>query len=183
MRGHMAGKLRQTSRKALVKLRGGQAGKSAQDETPAVPGPTESSTGNAVFIGVAMRMGAFLVGRMLERHMLANRVHGVGAADGANFGQVGEPAKGQQGQPAKSARKKAAKPAKKRKLSATVASMALAKIGTRSLPGAAVVTGAMATKLLLDRRKARRLMQTSLSRANRAAARPRDKRIGPGTRP
>ena len=77
---------------------------------------------------VAMRMGSYLMRRALERNLLKGR-----------YGKD-----------------TARRIVKNRSIKKTIASAAIARLATGSLPGAAIVSTGMAAKILLDRSRARR---------------------------
>lgn len=77
---------------------------------------------------VAMRMGLYLMRRAIQRSFLKGRYGKENAKDII----------------------------KNRSIAQTLASVAIARFATGSLPGAAVVTTGMAAKILMDRSKARR---------------------------
>ena len=98
------------------------------DKSADVPGPSPDPSSNIILADVAMRMGSYLLRGAVERSFLKGR-----------YGK----------QTAKHI-------VKNRGIGQTLASVAIAKFATRSVPGAVIVTGGMAAKVLLDQRKARR---------------------------
>ena len=92
-----------------------------------VPGPTPDPSSNLVMADVLMRMTSYVMRRALERNFLKGRY----GKDTAR--QI----------------------VKNRSIKQTLASAAIARLATGSLPGAAIVTTGMAAKILLDRSKAR----------------------------
>lgn len=96
-----------------------------------VPGPSTNPATNFVLVDIAIRAGSYLARRGVERSLLTTRY-------GKN-----------------TAREIVAS----KTLGQTLLSLALARLATRSIPGAVVVGGAAAAKALLDRRKLRRHAQ------------------------
>ena len=92
-----------------------------------VPGPSHSPETNLMLADIAIRAGAYLARRGVERTLLSNRY---GSETARNI--VANKTLGQ-----------------------TVISLVLARVATRSLPGAIVVGGGAVAKALLDRRKSR----------------------------
>lgn len=105
--------------------------KSGLDRSAKVPGPSPDPSSNLVLADVAIWMGSYMVRRMVERSFLSGR-----------YGK----------QTAKAI-------VQNRSIRQKVTTMVIARLGTSGLPGAALVTTGMATKVLLDRSKARRLAQ------------------------
>ncbi len=101
------------------------------DRAKKVPGPSPDPSSNLVLADVAIWMGSYLVRRLVEHSFLSER-----------YGK----------QTAKAI-------VRNRSIRQRVATMAIARLGTSGLPGAALVTCGMAAKVLFDRSKARRLAQ------------------------
>ena len=97
------------------------------DRSRDVPGPTPDPSSNLIMADVLMRMGSYVLRRALERNILKGRY----GKDTAR--QI----------------------VKNRSIKQTLASAAIARLATGSLPGAAIVTTGMAAKVLLDRSRAR----------------------------
>ena len=93
-----------------------------------VPGPTPNPATNLIMADVAMRAGSYVLRSAVEKGFLRGRY----GADTAS--QIVE----------------------NKSLGKTLASFALAKLATRSLPGAIIVGGGMAAKTLYDRSRSRR---------------------------
>ncbi len=93
-----------------------------------IPGPTENPATNFLLADIAIRAGGYLARRGIQKGLLSNR-----------YGKV-----------------TARQIVQNKTLSQTVISWALARIATRSVPGALVVGGGALAKTLLDRRKTRR---------------------------
>lgn len=93
-----------------------------------VPGPTENPATNVIMADVAMRAGSYVLRSAVEKGFLKGR-----------YGKD-----------------TASEIVSNRSLKKTLASFALAKLATRSLPGAVIVGGGMVAKTLFDRGRARR---------------------------
>lgn len=94
---------------------------------PVVPGPSENPATNLFLADIAIRAGGYLARRSVERGMLTNR-----------YG------------------KKAAHAIVRNKSTRqTLLSFLLARVATRSVPGAVLIGGGALAKALLDRRKSR----------------------------
>lgn len=93
-----------------------------------LPGPTANPVTSLLLADIAVRAGSYLARRGIEKGLLPNR----------------------DGKPT------ARQIAKNRTLGQTVMSWALARVATRSVPGAIVVGGAALAKTLIDRRTSRR---------------------------
>lgn len=93
-----------------------------------IPGPTDNPATNFILADIAIRAGTYLARRGVEKGLLANR-YGKQTA-----GQIVE----------------------NKGLGQSLVSFALARIATRSVPGAIVVGGGALAKSLYDRRKNRR---------------------------
>ena len=117
------GKLRRTSRKALSRLRGGPS-----DPGKGIPGPSSDPASNLVMADVTMRIGSYLMRRLVERRFLKGR-----------YGK-----------------ENARAIVRNRGIGQQLASVAIARVATGSLPGAALISTGMAVKMLLDRSKKRR---------------------------
>ena len=104
-------------------------GRKRIDRSEDIPGLSPSPASNLVMADVAMRMGAYLVRRAVQRGFLKSRY---GKDNARNI-------------------------VENRSLVQTLTSVAIARLATSSLPGAAFVTTGMAAKILLDRSRARRL--------------------------
>ncbi|MGB7407475.1 MAG: hypothetical protein WA908_03135 [Pontixanthobacter sp.] len=98
-----------------------------------VPGPSSNPVTNIVMADVAMRTGTYLLRGAVEKGMLRGRY-------GPNM---------------------ASEIVKNKTLGQTLASVALAKLATKSLPGAVIVGGGMAAKTLFDRSQRRRKAKRS----------------------
>jgi hypothetical protein len=96
-----------------------------------IPGPSANPATNFILADVAIRAGSYLARRGVERGLLANRY----GKDTAH------------------------KIVANKSLGQTLISFALARVATRSVPGALVVGGGALVKSLLDRRKSRRHAQ------------------------
>lgn len=96
-----------------------------------VPGPTENAATNLLIADVAIRAGGFLVRHAVEKGLLRNR-----------FGRT-----------------TAREIISNRTLGQTLISTGLARIATRSVPGAVIVGGGALAKALYDRRKSKRQQQ------------------------
>ena len=111
---------------------GADAVDAARRKTPSsrreVPGPSDNPATNLIMADVAMRAGSYILRSAVEKGFLRGRYGSDTARDiVAN-----------------------------RSLGKTLASFALAKVATRSLPGAALVSGGLFAKTLFDRGKKRR---------------------------
>ncbi len=93
-----------------------------------VPGPTPNPATNLIMADIAMRAGSRVLKNAVQKGFLSGRYGRETARDIVD----------------------------NRSLTATLASVAVAKIATRSLPGALVVGGGMLAKTLFDRRRARK---------------------------
>ena len=93
-----------------------------------IPGPSENPATNFILADIAIRAGTYLARRGVEKGLLANR-----------YGKD-----------------TAKKIVQNKTLGQTLISFALARLATRSVPGAIVVGGGALAKTLLDRRKSRR---------------------------
>lgn len=91
---------------------------------PSIPGPSTSAMTNLILADIALRAGGALLRRGVERGLLGNRT---GAA-------------------------KAKKIIRGRTMGETLIGTALARVATRSVPGAIVVGGGLLAKTLYDRR-------------------------------
>lgn len=102
-------------------------GKVPAKPTDGMPGPSENPATNFVIADIAIRAGAYLARRGFEKGMLAGR-YGKDTAHAivAN-----------------------------KSLKHTLVSTLLARVATRSIPGALLVGGGAVAKTLLDRRKTR----------------------------
>ena len=92
-----------------------------------IPGPSHSPATNFLLADIAIRAGTYLARRGVEKGLLANRYGRETAKDIVNNKTLGQ----------------------------TLISFALARVATRSVPGAIVVGGGAMAKALLDRRKNR----------------------------
>jgi len=102
------------------------------DHSEQVPGPSPDPHTNLIIADVVMRMGSYVMRRSIERGLLKDRYGKRVARDiVAN-----------------------------RSIARTLASAAIARVATGSLPGAAVVTTGMAAKLLLDRSRHRQVARS-----------------------
>lgn len=96
-----------------------------------VPGPTDNPSTNLLFADIVMRMGSYVLRNGVERVFLKER-YGKDTAKEIMHN---------------------------RSIARTLASIAIAKVGARSLPGAAVVGGGILARVLYDRSKSRRQAQ------------------------
>jgi hypothetical protein len=103
----------------------------AVNRSEKVPGPSPDPSSNLVMADVAIWMGSYLVRRMVERRFLSGRYGKQIAKDIVRNRSIGQ----------------------------RLATMAIARFATGSLPGAAIVTSGMAAKVLMDRSKARHVAQ------------------------
>ena len=92
-----------------------------------IPGPSTNPATNFILADVAIRAGSYLARRGVEKGLLANR-YGKDTAKGIVINKT---------------------------LGQSLVSLALARLATRSVPGALVVGGGALAKSLLDRRKSR----------------------------
>ena len=97
-------------------------------KTDGIPGPSEDPATNFMLADIAIRAGSYLARRGVEKGLLANR-----------YGKD-----------------TAKKIVQNKTLGQTLISFALARVATKSVPGAVVVGGGALAKTLLDRRKSRR---------------------------
>lgn len=102
-------------------------GGKAGDSTQ-VPGPSPDPSSNIIMTDVATRMGTYVLRRAMERGLLKGRY---GKETAKNI-------------------------VKNRSIGQTLASVMIARFAARSVPGAVIVTGGMAAKVLLDRSRSRR---------------------------
>lgn len=93
-----------------------------------IPGPTDNPATNFLMADMAIRAGSYLARRSVEKGLLANR-YGKSTAKDIVANKT---------------------------LKQTAFSWLLARVATRSVPGALVVGGGALAKTLLDRRKNRR---------------------------
>lgn len=93
-----------------------------------VPGPSENPATNIIMADVAMRAGSYVLRSAVEKGFLRGR-YGKDTAS-----QI----------------------VSNKSLKKSLASFALAKLATRSLPGAVIVGGGMVAKTLFDRGRSRR---------------------------
>ena len=96
-------------------------------KTDGIPGPTENPATNFLLADMAIRAGSYLARRSVEKGLLANR-YGKDTAHHI---------------------------VKNKTLRQSAVSWVLARIATKSVPGAIVVGGGALAKTLLDRRKNR----------------------------
>lgn len=96
-----------------------------------VPGPTENPATNLLIADVAIRAGSYLIRRSVEKGLLRNRY-------GKNT---------------------AREIIQQRTLGQTLVSTGLARIASRSVPGAFIIGGGALAKTLFDRRKSKRRQQ------------------------
>lgn len=97
-------------------------------KTDGIPGPTDNPATNFIMADIAIRAGSYLARRGVEKGLLANR-----------YGKH-----------------TAGKIVQNKTLGQSLVSFALARIATKSVPGAIVVGGGALAKSLYDRRKSRR---------------------------
>lgn len=114
-----------------------------------VPGPTDNPAANLVFADILIRMGSYAVRNVVERSFLRGRYGKQTAKD-----IVGN-----------------------RSLSQTLTAVAIAKLGTKSLPGMAVVSTGLLAKALYERSKSRHAAETEgdaelIERADTPSGRP-----------
>lgn len=93
-----------------------------------IPGPTDNPATNFIMADIAIRAGTYLARRGVEKGLLANR-----------YGKL-----------------TAKQIVQNKTLGQSLLSFALARVATRSVPGAILVGGGALAKTLLDRRKNRR---------------------------
>lgn len=96
-----------------------------------VAGPSPNPATNLLLADIVMRMGSYALRHGVERMFLTGR-----------YGKT-----------------TAKQIVKGRTIPQSLAAVAIAKLGTRSLPGAALVGAGLVAKTLLDRRQARRKAQ------------------------
>ena len=96
-----------------------------------VPGPSENPATNLLIADVAIRAGSYLIRRSVEKGLLRNRY-------GKNT---------------------AREIIQQRTLGQTLVSTGLARIASRSVPGALIIGGGALAKTLFDRRKSKRRQQ------------------------
>jgi len=101
------------------------------DTAEDVPGPTPNPATNIILADIVMRMGSYVLRDRVERAFLTGR-YGRGTAK-----QI----------------------VRNRSVGQSLAAVAIAKLGTRSLPGAALVGVGLLAKTLFDRSQARRRAQ------------------------
>lgn len=92
-----------------------------------IPGPSDNPATNFLLADVAIRAGSYLARRGVEKNLLASR-YGKDTAHGIVLNKT---------------------------LGQSLISFALARLATRSVPGAVLVGGGALAKSLLDRRKSR----------------------------
>jgi hypothetical protein len=111
---------------------GARAIDKVREKTPAprddVPGFSPSPASNLVMADIAVRAGTYIMRRSVEKGMLRGR-----------YGN-----------------ETARQIVRNRPLAHSLASFALAKVATRSIPGAVIVGGGMLAKTLFDRSRSRR---------------------------
>lgn len=93
-----------------------------------VPGLTDNPKTNLVMADIAFRAGSYVLRSIVEKRILKGRYD----------------------------HKTAARMLKNRPLTQTLTSVAIAKVATRSIPGAAIVSTGILAKTLYDRGKSRR---------------------------
>ena len=98
------------------------------DKSTGMPGPSHDPSTNLVMADVAIRIGTYLARRSVERSFLKGRYGKETARDILRNRSLGQ----------------------------TLFSVALARLATNSLPGAAIVSTGMAAKVLLERSRSRR---------------------------
>lgn len=96
-----------------------------------VPGPTDNPATNLLVADIAFRAGGYLFRRAMEKGMLRNR-----------FGKT-----------------TAREIVENRSIGKALVSSGLARIATRSVPGALIIGGGALAKTLYDRRKSKRSQQ------------------------
>ena len=102
-----------------------------RDAERKVPGPTDNPATNLMVADIAIRAGSYIVRRTVEKGFLKGRYGKDTASDILSNRTLGQ----------------------------TVISYGLAKVASRSLPGALIVGGGAAAKALYDRRKSKRRQQ------------------------
>ena len=111
--------------------RGAKLVDKAREATPGkhrkVPGPTDNPATNLIMADVAIRAGSYIARRSLEKGFLRGRYGNQTAKDIVQNRTLGQ----------------------------SLFSFALAKVATRSVPGAVLVGGGALAKTLLNRRKSR----------------------------
>lgn len=132
--------LKQTATRALDKVqakadsaRDAVAGKTVKDKAVDAATPSPNPMTNMILADIALRSGGALLRRAVETGLL-----------GAAIGKAGKKA---------AAKTKAGKVIKGRSMTQTLVGTAIARIATRSVPGAIVVGGGLLAKTLYDRRK------------------------------
>lgn len=111
--------------------------KSLPKRTEGIPGPSENPATNFIIADVAIRAGSYLARRGVEKGLLAGRY----GKDTAH------------------------RIVHNKSLKDTLISTLLARVATRSVPGALLVGGGALAKALLDRRKSRLQAKTEGDRA------------------
>jgi hypothetical protein len=114
-----------------------------------VPGPTDNPATNLLLADIVMRMGSYVMRDGVERAFLTGR-YGKGTAK---------------------------RIVSSRSITRSIVSVAIAKLGTRSIPGAAIVGAGVLAKTLYDRSQSRRRAQIEgdvelIERASKPSARP-----------
>jgi hypothetical protein len=104
-----------------------KSAKVVYERTAGIPGPSENPATNFIIADVAIRAGSYVARRSLEKGLLAGRY----GKDTAH------------------------RIVHNKSLRDTLISTVLARVATRSLPGALLVGGGAMAKTLLDRRKSR----------------------------
>ena len=99
------------------------------DDSPNVPGLTENPATNLLIVDILVRMGSVVMRSAIEKNLL----------------------KGRYGKPT------AKKIVQKRSVPHRIATAALSRVGTASLPGAALVGAGLVAKTVFERRRASRL--------------------------
>ncbi|WP_206694676.1 hypothetical protein [Novosphingobium sp. NBM11] len=115
------------ARKAAGKVAGAARDETASDTKnagPSIPGPSTNAMTNLILADIALRAGGALLRRGVERGLLGNKT---GTA-------------------------KAKKIIRGRTMGETLIGTALARVATRSVPGAIMVGGGLLAKTLYDRR-------------------------------
>lgn len=111
--------------------------KNLPKRTEGIPGPSENPATNFIIADVAIRAGSYLARRGVEKGLLAGRY----GKDTAH------------------------RIVHNKSLKDTLISTVLARVATRSVPGALLVGGGALAKALLDRRKSRLQAKTEGDRA------------------
>ena len=119
--------LRNRARRGRVKARELASEVRGEQDKTQVPGPTYNPATNLLMADIVMRMGSYALRGTVERAFLKGR-YGKNTAKDIM---------------------------KNRSIVQTFASIGIAKLGTRSLPGAAVVGSGILAKVLYDRGKSR----------------------------